>query len=159
MTQRLIHSKVAPALYRKFLDFDRALTETSLPKAMRHLVKIRVSQLNGCAFCVDMHVKEAKIDGERELRLYHLPIWRESPMFDPKERLALEWAETLTELSHDGVSDALYARAREQFSEQELCELTYAVMAINGWNRASIAFRSVPGSLDQALGLTKAGLS
>ncbi|MEP6829583.1 MAG: carboxymuconolactone decarboxylase family protein, partial [Rhizomicrobium sp.] len=112
-----------------------------------------------CAFCVDMHSKEAKIHGERELRLYHVAIWRESNLFDARERAALEWTEVLTQLPPHGVSDAVYNSVRAVFSEKELSDLSYSVMAINGWNRLSIGFRSVPGSRDALYGLTKAGLS
>ena len=119
----------------------------------------RVSQLNGCAFCVDMHVKEAKLHGERELRLYHLPIWRESPLFSAKERAGLAWAEALTRLGEDGVSDALYQATLAEFSEKELVDLTFFIIAINGWNRLGVAFRSAPGSLDAVYGLEKAGLN
>ncbi|WP_308640035.1 carboxymuconolactone decarboxylase family protein [Paenibacillus silvisoli] len=106
-----------------------------------------------------MHIKQAKIHGERELRLYHLSIWRESNLFTPRERAALEWTELLTKLPEHGVGDDMYNRMREQFSEKELSDLTFSVMAINAWNRANIAFRNTPGSADAAFGLTKAGLS
>ena len=100
--------------------------------------RLRASQLNGCAFCVDMHVKEAKIHGDRELRLHHVAVWRESPLFSEQERAALEWTEALTQLTPHGVSDAIYASVREQFSEQELSDLTFLVVAINGWNRLNV---------------------
>jgi alkylhydroperoxidase family enzyme len=106
-----------------------------------------------------MHSKEAKIHGERELRLYHVAIWRESNLFSPRERAALNWAEILTTLPPHGVSDADFDAARAEFSEKELADLTFCVMAINGWNRASIAFRNVPGSMDVPYGLDKAGLN
>jgi AhpD family alkylhydroperoxidase len=123
------------------------------------LVDIRASQLNGCAFCLDMHIKQAKIHGERELRLHHVAIWRESQLFTPKERAALAWTEALTRISPEGISDATYAEAREQFSEAELSDLTWRVAAINGWNRLNVAFRNVPGSKDKMYGLDKAGLN
>jgi alkylhydroperoxidase family enzyme len=105
-----------------------------------------------------MHVKEAKIHGERELRLYHLTIWRESPLFDARERAALTWAEALTTLPVGGVPDSVYDEVRSVFSEKEVSDLTFSIMAINGWNRLSIGFRNVPGSADAAYGLAKAGL-
>jgi AhpD family alkylhydroperoxidase len=123
------------------------------------LVDIRASQLNGCAFCLDMHVKQARMRDERELRLHHLAVWRESPLFTPKERAALAWTEALTRIKPEGVSDAAYAEAREHFSEEELSELTFRVAAINGWNRLGVAFRAPPGSKDKMLGLDKAGLN
>ena len=155
---RLDYTKQAPQVYRKFLETSFAVKKSSLEPALLHLVDLRASQINGCAFCVDMHVKEAKIAGERELRLHHVAVWHESPLFTPRERAALAWTEVLTKLEH-GVSDEQFQSAREQFSEAELAELTFAIMVINGWNRASIAFAADPGSQDEAYGLTKAGLS
>lgn len=159
MTQRVEYGRLSADLFKKYLDFSLALKNSAIEPGIRDLVNIRASQLNGCAFCVDMHVKEAKIAGERELRLHHVAIWRESPLFSARERAALEWAEALTKLSDRGVPDEIYQAAREQFSEKEISDLTFSVMAINGWNRASVAFRAVPGSQDAAYGLTKAGLS
>jgi AhpD family alkylhydroperoxidase len=159
MSQRLNHTQQSPVLFKKFLDFSLAIKDSSLDPALSHLIDIRASQLNGCAFCLDMHVKEAKLHGERELRLHHLAIWRESALFSARERAALAWTEALTRLAPEGVSDELYAQARAQFSEPELADLTYRVMAINGWNRASIAFRVAPGAYDAAYGLDKAGLA
>ena len=106
-----------------------------------------------------MHVKEATIHGERPLRLHHLAIWRESPLFDERERAALAWTEALTALPAHGVPQALYDEVREQFSEKELTDLTFSIMAINGWNRVAISFASVPGSLDKVYGLDKAQLA
>jgi AhpD family alkylhydroperoxidase len=130
-----------------------------VPTTLVDLVNIRVSQINGCAFCVDMHSKEAKIHGEKELRLYHTPIWRESPLFNERERAALEWAEAVTRLGEHGVSDEVFERVHAQFGDKELAALTMVVGAINFWNRLAISFRSTPGSLDKAYGLDKAGLS
>lgn len=148
-----------PELFGKYLDFSMAVERGSgIDQAILHLVDIRASQLNGCAFCLDMHVKQAKLHGERELRLHHVAIWRESTLFDARERAALAWTEALTQLSPAGVSDAVYGEVRERFPAQELVGLTYRVMAINGWNRLNVAFRSVPGSADKAFGLDKARL-
>ena len=108
--------------------------------------------------CLDMHCKEAKIHGEHELRIYHIPIWRESTLFSDKERAALEWTEVVTKLSEHGVPDDVYDRVRAQFSETQISELTFAIAVINAWNRLNISFRIVPGSFDNQLGLTKAGL-
>jgi alkylhydroperoxidase family enzyme len=115
--------------------------------------------MNGCAFCVDMHVKEAKLHGERELRLYHVPIWRESPLFTPQERAALALTEALTAIAPDGISEELYAEVREHFGEDELAALIFRVAIINAWNRANIAVRSAPGARDKLFGLDKAGLA
>jgi AhpD family alkylhydroperoxidase len=159
MTQRIDYTKQSPELFRKFLDFSMALKESSVGPTLGNLVALRASQLNGCGFCLDMHVKEAKIQGERELRLYHLPLWRESPLFDARERAALAWTEVLTKLPEEGVSDEVYEQVRAHFSEKEITDLTFAIMAISGWNRVNIALRTVPGSADAAFGLDKAKLS
>jgi AhpD family alkylhydroperoxidase len=158
MTQRLNYIQQSPELFKKFLEFSNRMKEAAIEQSIIDLVQIRASQMNGCAFCVDMHVKEAKLHGERELRLHHVAIWRESTLFAPRERAALAWSEVLTRIPEDGVPDDLYERVRGQFSEKELSDLTYGIMAINGWNRANVAFRTVPGSSDKAYGLDKAGL-
>jgi AhpD family alkylhydroperoxidase len=158
MTQRLSYADQSPELFRKFLDFSLQLKSGAIEESIRHLVDVRASQLNGCGFCVDMHVKEARIHGERELRLHHVAIWRESTLFSPRERAALAWTEVLTRLPEQGVPDDLYDRVRTQFSDKEMSDLTFAVMAINGWNRANVALRTVPGSLDKPWGLDKANL-
>ena len=123
-----------------------------------HLVTLRASQINGCAFCVDMHVKEATMHGERPLRLHHVAIWRESTLFSPRERAALAWTEILTQIPAQGVPDDVYERVRTQLSEKELSDLTFLVMSINAWNRVSVGFQTVPGSYDKAFGVDKSGL-
>jgi len=158
MSQRLNYFQVSPDFFKKYMDFNLALKNKEVIREFEHLVTIRASQINGCAFCLDMHVKEAKIHGERELRLHHLAIWRESGLFNARERAALEWTEALTTLSPHGVPDEIYAQVRSQLSEQELSDLSFLVIAINGWNRMSVAFRAEPGSVDAAFGLDKAGL-
>ena len=159
MSQRLDYQQQSPELLKKFVEFSLLLKKSSIEPSILDLVNIRASQLNGCAFCVDMHVKEATLRGERALRLHHLAIWRESTLFAPRERAALAWTEVLTQLPPQGVPDEIYERVRAQLSEKEISDLTYAVMAINAWNRANVAFRSVPGSLDKGYGLDKAGLA
>lgn len=159
MSQRINYMQQSPELFQKYLDFSTAIKESGLLEdSLSHLVDIRASQINGCAFCLDMHVKEARLHEERELRLHHVAIWRESPLFSASERAALLWTETLTTLPATGVSEAIYTEVREQFTEKELSALTFRVMAINGWNRINVAFRNVPGSFDKFLGLDKAGL-
>ncbi len=158
MSQRIDYMQQSPELFKAYLAFSTAVRGSAIDATTRNLVQIRASQINGCAFCLDMHVKEAKIHGERELRLHHVAIWRESPLFTDRERAALEWTEALTQLSDHGVSDEIYEAARTQFSEKELSDLSFAVVAINGWNRISIGFRVAPGSADAAYGLDKAGL-
>ena len=159
MTQRIDYVKLSPELAKKYTEFSMAAKASPIGPTIKHLVNLRASQLNGCAFCVDMHVKEAKIHGERELRLHHVAVWRESPLFNARERAALEWTEALTQLPPHGVSDAIYDAVRAQFDEKEIAALSFAVMAINGWNRLSIGFRAEPGSRDAMYGLTKSGLS
>lgn len=157
---RLNYTRQSPELVDKLVEFSMAIANSGhLEPGLAHLVDIRASQMNGCAFCLDMHVKEAKLHGERELRLYHVAIWRESPLFTPRERAALALAEALTHIAPTGLSDELYAELREQFSEKELSTLTFRVMGINAWNRVNVAFRTTPGAHDKAFGLDKAALA
>ena len=158
MTQRLNYFQQSPELSKKLVELNTLLQTTTIETHIRELVELRVLQINGCAFCVDMHVKMAKIHGERELRLYHVAIWRESTLFSPRERAALAWAEVLTHIPALGVSDEIYDSVRAQYSEKELADLTFLVGAINSWNRLNVAFRMVPGSSDKAFGLDKAHL-
>jgi AhpD family alkylhydroperoxidase len=158
MEQRLDYAKHGPDLAQKLLQLSGALP-AYLERGLIDLVNIRVSQINGCAFCLDMHVKEAKIRGEKELRLYHVPIWRESALFTPRERAALEWAEAVTRLGEHAVPDEVYARVRAELDEKAIVGLTYAVGVINLWNRIAISFRNVPGSMDAMLKLDRANLA
>src|SRR5690606_3302479 len=112
---------------------------------MVELMKVRASQLNGCAYCIDMHTKDARAAGESEQRLYAVPVWREAPFFAARERIGLEWAEAVTLIGEGGVSDDLFTRASSLFSELELVELTMVVVAINGWNRMAVTFRPPVG--------------
>jgi AhpD family alkylhydroperoxidase len=155
-TARLDYFRQSADLSKKYLDFSMAFR---MDKTLAVLIDIRASQMNGCAFCLDMHVKQAKMHGERELRLHHVAIWRESTLFTPRERAALAWTELLTHIPAEGVSDAAYAEVSEHFSPEELSELTWRVAAINGWNRMNVAVRNVPGSMDKSFGLDKAGLA
>jgi AhpD family alkylhydroperoxidase len=159
MTQRIDYIKQAPNLFKKFVEFNMLMQDSSIEAGTRDLVSIRASQINRCSFCVDMHVKQAVIHGERTLRLHHLAAWRESTLFNPRERAALAWTEALTTLPAQGVPDDVYEQARAQLSEKELTDLTYEIMAINAWNRVNVAFRVVPGSFDKEWGLDKANLS
>ena len=158
MSPRADYAKLSPEPFKKLFEFSQASKAGSLGASLLDLVIIRASQLNGCAFCLDMHVKEAKIHGERDLRVFLVPVWCVSLLFSAKEKAALEWTEALTKLDGHGVGDDVYARARAQFSEKEIAELTFAVAVINAWNRLSVAFQAVPGSADARLGLDKAGL-
>ena len=159
MTQRINYMQQSPEFFKKLMELSNAEKQSSIEQKILELVHIRASQMNGCGFCLDMHVKQAKIHGERELRLYHVSIWRESNLFEPRERAALAWTEILTNLPEHGVPDELYNRVREQLSEKEISDLTFSIMAINAWNRINVAFKTEPGSADAAYGLTKAGLS
>lgn len=159
MTQRINYMQQSPELFKKYLEFSTAAKGCSIEETIQHLIEIRASQINGCGFCVDMHVKQATIHGERPLRLHHLAIWRESTLFSPRERAALAWTEALTTLGPHGVGDDVFDKVRTQLSEKELSDLSFLVMAINGWNRINVGFRGVPGAHDKAFGLDKAGLA
>ncbi|UCV01223.1 carboxymuconolactone decarboxylase family protein [Acidovorax radicis] len=159
MSQRLDYFQSSPDAAKKYIEFNTLLHKKPFLAEVGHLVTLRASQLNGCAFCVDMHVKEAKIHGERELRLHHVAVWRESTLFCARERAVLEWTEALTHLGAHGVSDAVFDSVRAELSQEELADLSFLIVAINGWNRLSVAFRVVPGSADKLYGLEKAGLS
>jgi AhpD family alkylhydroperoxidase len=157
--QRLNYYKHFPEAFAKLTELEKLIKNCSLERQLIHLVKLRASQINHCAFCVDMHSKEAKIDNEKELRLYHVAVWEESNLFTPRERAALKWTEAVTKLHTQPVSDELFTEVREHFSEKELTELNMVVALINTWNRFAAPFRSEPGSADKAFGLDKAGLS
>jgi AhpD family alkylhydroperoxidase len=138
--------------YTKYPDKMKAMyaleqtVRSGLEESLIHLVKMRASLINGCAFCIDMHSKDARAHGETEQRLYGLGAWRETPYYTDRERAALEWTDTLTQISTHHVSDELFERTRQHFSEEEMVTLTLAVMAINAWNRLAISLRNVPGS-------------
>jgi AhpD family alkylhydroperoxidase len=159
MTQRLDYQQQSPAFFKKLYEVSAVEGTCSIEESIRHLVHIRASQLNGCTFCVDMHVKQATIHGERAIRLHHIAVWRESNLFEPRERAALAWTEALTRIAPEGITDELYERVRGQYSEKEISDLTFVVVTINAWNRVNVAFRNVPGTMDKAWGLDKAGLA
>jgi AhpD family alkylhydroperoxidase len=127
------------------VGLENYLHHTSLEPNLIHLIKLRASQINGCAYCIDMHWKDLRAGGETEQRLYGLDAWRESPYYSDRERAALEWAEAVTRIADTHADDPAYQTARSQFSETELVELTYVVATINAWNRLSIAFRAEAG--------------
>ncbi|PDO85977.1 carboxymuconolactone decarboxylase family protein [Kosakonia sacchari] len=158
MSNRVNLFQTVPALIKTLGDASQASHASSLDIGIKNLVDIRASQLNGCAFCLDMHVKQAKLHGERELRIYHVAIWRESPLFTAKEKAALALCEALTKLDAHGVSDELYREAREHFSEVELSELAFSIAIINSWNRLMVLSQTLPGALDKAYGLDRAHL-
>lgn len=144
--------------FAKVAEVNALIAKSTLNETTKHLVNIRASQINGCTFCVDMHIKEAKIHGEKEIRLHHVAVWKESPLFTDKERAALLWTEAVTKLSQHEVSDEVYKHVREFYDEKELTHLTMAVAVINLWNRFAATFHGTPGSLDKMYGLDKAGL-
>ncbi|MEO7987674.1 MAG: carboxymuconolactone decarboxylase family protein [Gemmatimonadales bacterium] len=146
MNQRVNYTKVAPEGIGALVDIEAYVRGSGLEPALLDLVKIRASELNGCAYCIDMHTKDARARGETEQRLYALSAWRAAPFYTDRERAALAWTESVTLISHGPVREVVYGEARRHFSEKELVDLTLAVVAINGWNRLSIAFRTVPGT-------------
>ena len=141
MTPRLDYGKAAPGAIRSLVAIDRYLSDSGLEKSLLHLVKLRSSQINRCAYCIDTHSKEARAAGETEQHLYGLSAWQDAPFYTDKERAALAWTESLTLISDHHVSDELYQQARAHFNETELVNLTLAVIAINAWNRIGISFR------------------
>lgn len=143
MRQRLDYFAKAPELLRAVRALNKAVEESGLEKGLLHLIKLRASQINGCSYCVDMHSREAREDGESEQRLYLVAAWKESPLFTERERAAFAWVEAVTLISKGGVPDDLYAATLQQFSEEELVKLTVAVAMINTWNRLSVAFHSI----------------
>jgi AhpD family alkylhydroperoxidase len=145
MKQRIDISKHA-GTRQAMLALQRHVNESGLERSLLELVKMRASQINGCGYCLDMHSKDARAEGETEQRLYLLDAWREAPFYTDRERAALEWTEAVTKITEGHVPDAVYESVRAHFSEEELVHLTLAVVAINGWNRLMIAFRAEPGS-------------
>ncbi|HVN76367.1 MAG TPA: carboxymuconolactone decarboxylase family protein [Thermoanaerobaculaceae bacterium] len=143
---RLEYAKVAPGAIQALRGLDSYVRTSGLEPALVEPVKVRSSQINGCAYCIDMHTKDARAEGESEQRLYALPAWREAPFFTQRERAALEWAEALTAVAEGHVPDDVYEHARRQFTEKELVDLAVAVAAINAWNRIAVSFRAVAGS-------------
>ena len=156
MEARLQYAKVSPGVYKAMLGLENHADESGLERNLLDLVRLRASQINGCAFCLDMHWKDLRAAGESEQRLYSLDAWRETPFYTDRERAALAWTEAVTLITKDHVPDEVYEEARQHFSEKELADLTLAIVAINGWNRLSIAFRTVPGGY-QPRGVEHAG--
>ena len=146
MEPRIEYGKVAPGAMQAMQGLEAYVRGSGLPESLLELVRTRASQLNRCAYCLDMHTKDARANGETEQRLYTLSAWRETPFYSDRERAALAWTEALTLLPEDPVSDELYAEVAAQFSEREIVDLTLAIVAINGWNRLSVGLRTVPGT-------------
>ena len=146
MRQRLSYAELAPAPLAALRQLERAVRDSGLPAGLLELVRLRASLMNGCAYCIDMHTKDARAVGETEQRLYALSVWRETPFFDSRERAALEWTEAVTDVARSQVPDAAFESASREFSQTELANLTMAIVAINAWNRLAVSFRVVPGS-------------
>jgi AhpD family alkylhydroperoxidase len=155
---RFDYAKLASKSFSAYVAFGETLQNSSLEATLRDLVTTRASQINGCAFCVDMHVKEATIHGERALRLHHLAVWHESHLFNERERAALAWTEVLTLRGDGDEVDEVFAQIQGHLSETEIADLTFLVISINGWNIANLATRNMPGSLDSVMGLDAAKL-
>jgi AhpD family alkylhydroperoxidase len=137
--------QAAPGVYEVMLGPEKYLHECGLEQSLLHLIRLRASQVNGCAYCLDMHWKDLRPIGEKEQRVYSLDAWRECPYYTERERAALAWTEAVTLITNGHAPDAVYEEARAHFSEKEICDLTLAVAAINAWNRLAISSRTVPG--------------
>jgi AhpD family alkylhydroperoxidase len=146
MEPRIDIMSVSPGAINAMLGLTKYLSQSGLDKKLLDLIDLRVSQINGCAYCIDMHWKDLRAAGESEQRLYGLDAWRESPYYTEQERAALGWAEAVTRVTDTHVPDEVFEEARRQFSDQELADLTLNVVAINGWNRLNIAFRNKAGT-------------
>lgn len=143
MSQRLAYQSASPEAFKAMLHLEQQIHHLGLEESLLELVKSRASQINGCAWCLEMHTKDARAQGETEQRLYLLPAWRDAHCYTPRERAALAWTEEVTRVADtQEVSDAAWEEAHRQFSDKELVDLTLAIIAINGWNRFNIAFRT-----------------
>jgi AhpD family alkylhydroperoxidase len=149
MASRLNYAKAFPEGIHALTNLGKTIGASGLEPSLLELVKIRASQMNGCAYCIDMHTKDARAGGETEQRLYALSVWRETPFFTPRERAALAWTEALTNIQ-EGHADDAYEEVRPAFDEAELTKLTLAIVYINAWNRIAIAFRTEPGTYQPA---------
>jgi AhpD family alkylhydroperoxidase len=148
MEERFNYAKLAPAANRAMVALEQYLKECGLEESLLHLMRLRASQINGCAYCLDMHWKDLRAIGENEQRLYSLDAWRECPYYTARERAALAWTEAVTLVTNGHVPDSVYREVHEHFSEKELADLTFCLVTINGWNRLSIASRTVPGTYE-----------
>ncbi|WP_010587968.1 carboxymuconolactone decarboxylase family protein [Schlesneria paludicola] len=146
MQSRLDYTKAAPGTLRALFGLEVYLHGCGLDHGLLHLIKLRASQINGCAYCIDMHSKDARAAGETEQRLYLLDAWREAPIYTDRERAAFAWTEAVTKVTDGHVPDEVFAEVREQFNDKELADLTMSIAAINAWNRMAISFRMMPGA-------------
>lgn len=145
MEPRIDARKYAPEAQKAMYALEQYLSGCGLEHGLIHLVKMRASQINGCAYCLDMHSKDARALGETEQRLYELDAWRETPFYTDRERAALAWTEAVTLVSQTHVPDSAYEQLRKHFSEKEIVDLTLVLTTINAWNRLAISLRAVPG--------------
>ena len=150
MKERIDYQKFAHEPLHSLLAIERYLAASGIDPKLFHLIKLRASQINGCAYCIDMHSKDARAAGETEQRLYELNAWRETPFYSERERAALEWTEALTLISETHAPDDVFERVNAHFCEKEIVDLTYAIASINTWNRIAIALRAVPGTYQPA---------
>ncbi len=150
MEPRIDYLKSARGAYHAMLGIEHYLEQSGLEESLQNLIKLRVSQINGCAYCIDMHWKDLRAAGESEQRLYGLDAWEESPYYSDRERAALAWSEAVTNIQEGHVPDAVFEEVKKSFNDKELADLTLAVTAINSWNRLSIAARTVPGTYQPA---------
>ena len=148
MQPRLDVQKIAPQAYRAMAGLEACIRNSGLERGLLELVKLRASQINGCAYCIDMHTKDARAGGETEQRLYGVTAWSETPFYTERERAALKWTEALTLISETHAPDDVYEEVRQHFSEEEIVSLSMAIVAINGWNRLALGFRIVPGTYE-----------
>lgn len=146
MEQRINYQKVAPGVYEPMLGLEKYLHHCAVEERLIHLIKLRASQVNGCAYCIDMHWKDLRSLGEPEQRLYGLAAWEESPYYTDRERAALAWTEAVTAIRDGHAADEVYEQVRKQFTEEEIADLTLAIATINAWNRLAIAARTTPGT-------------
>jgi AhpD family alkylhydroperoxidase len=146
MKSRIEYAQVAPGAVEAMRTLEKYVRTCGIEPKLLELIKIRASQINGCAYCLDMHTKDARAQGETEQRIYALNAWRETPFFTEKERAALAWTESVTQVSTSQVPDEVYEIVRQHFDEKEIVNITTAIVAINGWNRFAVSFRSVPGA-------------
>jgi AhpD family alkylhydroperoxidase len=145
MQVRVNYTKLSKEPLQALFALEKYAENCGLERSLLELVRIRASQINGCAYCLDMHTQDARAAGESEQRIYALSAWRETPFFTARERAALAWTEAVTRIG-EGIPDELFEATRQHFSEQEIADLTWAVIAINSWNRLAISFRAVPGT-------------
>lgn len=146
MKKRIDYQTIAPKSLNGMYEIEEYVDRSELENSLVELIKLRVSQINGCAYSIDVHTKKAREGGETEQRLYSLSVWRETPYYTERERAALKWTESLTNIADHAVPDELYEYVRRYFAETELTALTMAIIAVNGWNRLAISFRNIPGS-------------